>query len=110
RALELAGAGALRDVTRDRDDVVAPILDQRLHRLVLLGDGGMSEMQIGAVEDRRRHSLAMIASVNWSVVAVPPRSRVTVFPSRIVSSIAERMRCARGSSHRYSSIMHAASI
>src|SRR6476469_4071979 len=70
----------------------------------------MAEVEVGTVEDRRRHSLAMIASVNWSVVAVPPRSRVTVFPSRIVSSSALRMRWARGSSVRYSSIMHAASM
>ena len=52
----------------------------------------MAEVEVGTVEDRRRHSLAMIASVNWSVVAVPPRSRVTIFPSLIVSSIAVRTR------------------
>ena len=51
RALELAGPRALRQVARDGDDVVAPLLDQRLHRLVLLGNGGVAEVQIGAVED-----------------------------------------------------------
>ena len=96
RALELARPRALRQVARDGDDVEAPVLDQRLHRLVLLGNGGVAEVQVGTVEDRRRHSLAMIASVNWSVVAVPPRSRVTRLPlaDRVLERLPDALRRA----------------
>ena len=53
RALELAGARALRHVARDRDDVVLPLLDQRFDRLVLLRHRRMPEVQIGAVKEGR---------------------------------------------------------
>src|SRR6185503_7895662 len=58
RALKLPGPGALRHVARDRDDVVAALLDQRLDRLVLLRHRRMPEMQVGAVEDRAQHQQA----------------------------------------------------
>ena len=65
RALELAGAGALRDIAGHRHDVELSLLDHRFDRLVLLGHRGMPEMQIGAVKQRRDgHSAAMMASVN----------------------------------------------
>src|SRR5215831_201805 len=108
-ALELSGPRALRHVARDRDDVVVPLLDEAFDCLVLLRHRRMAEVQVGAVEDgQRAHSLAITASVNWSVDALPPRSRVTVIPSRIVPSSAARMRAARVSSPVCSSSMHAA--
>jgi hypothetical protein len=65
RALKFAGPSALRDVARNRDDVVLPILDQCLDRLVLRRDRGVPEVEIGTVkEGRDGHSFAMMASVN----------------------------------------------
>src|SRR6185437_15922958 len=109
-ALELAGARPLRDVARDRHDVVLASLDQRFDRLVLLGHRRVPEVEIGAVKQRRDgHSRAMTASVNWSVVALPPRSPVSVWPSRIVDSSAVRTRVARSASPIWSRSMQAAS-
>src|SRR5262249_35281866 len=116
RTLEFSGARPLRHVSRHCHHVVLPVLDQRLDGLVLLGHGGMPEVQIRTMKQRGdssvgggRHSFAMMASVSSSVVADPPRSRVTVLPSRIVVSSAARMRFARSESPMWSSSMHAAS-
>ena len=40
------------EVAGDGDDVELAVLNQRLDRLVLLRDGGVAEVQVGAVEDR----------------------------------------------------------
>src|SRR5437762_7862110 len=112
-ALELAGPGALREVAGDRDDVVALLLDERLDRLVLLRHRGMTEVEIGGVKEADRgwrHRRAMMASVKSSVPAEPPRSRVTVLPSRITFSSAARTRTARSPWPRCSRSMHPASI
>src|SRR6266571_4019498 len=99
RPLELAGARALRHVAGDGHHIEFPLLDQRFDRLVLLGHCGMPEVEIRAMKQAGdRHSLAMMASVNSSVDACPPRSRVSVVPSRIVVSSAARTRRARSPS------------
>src|SRR5207302_3897289 len=60
-ALELAGSGALRQITGDRDDVVALLLNHRFDRLVLLRHRGMSEVLIRSMKQGDPgHSLAMI--------------------------------------------------
>ena len=65
RALELAGPRALRQVAGDCHDVVAILVNQRFHRLILLRHGGRAEVKVGAVEDGNSfHSRAMMASVN----------------------------------------------
>src|SRR5215831_10378868 len=114
RALELTGARALRHVARHGHHIVLALVDQRLDRFVLLGHCRMPEVQVRAMKEGRdqsvfSHSFAMMASVNSSVDAVPPRSRVTVLPSVIVDSSADRMRPARSVSPMWSSSMHAAS-
>ena len=100
RSLELPGAGPLREVAGDGDDVELFFLHDGLDRLDLLGDRGLPEVQVGDVEDTRHRNLAMTALLNSSVVAVPPRSPVSVLPSRIVEYIASRMRVARAWSPR----------
>ena len=115
RGHEFTGVRALRQITRDRHDIEAAFLDERFDGLDLLGDRWPSEVQIGHMKHRQRHptfgshaSRAMMASENCAVFAVPPRSRVTVFRSRITLSMASRMRRARAWSFRCSSIRHAA--
>src|SRR5207248_759113 len=54
RALKLTRARPLREVPRDRDDVVMPVGDDRLDALILLGHGGMPEVQIRAMKQGRR--------------------------------------------------------
>src|SRR5690348_3975274 len=53
RALKLTRPRTLREVSRDRDDVIVPLGDDRLDRLVLLGHGWMAEVQIRAMEEGR---------------------------------------------------------
>ena len=100
RTLELPRPGALGEIAGDGDDVELLLLNDGLDRLDLLGDGGLPEVQVGGVEDSRHRNLAMSALVNSSVVAVPPRSPVSVLPSRIVAYMASRMRVARAWSPR----------
>jgi nicotinamidase-related amidase len=77
RPLEFTRPRPLRDVSRNGDDVRLLFVDERLDRLVLLGHRRMSEVQIGTVKERRdararlaqRHSAAITASVNSSVLA-----------------------------------------
>ncbi len=92
-ALHFTGEGALRDIAGDGDDIELRRLDDRLDCLDLLGNGGLAEMQIGNVQNPRHPSLAMTASVNSAVVALPPRSRVSTAFDRTVSTNALWMRC-----------------
>src|SRR5688500_16005565 len=111
RPLELARPRALRQVAGHDDDVEVALLDQRLDRLVLLGNRGVPEMHVGDVEEAHcGYSRAITASANCSVLAVPPRSRVTFAPPSLTTdSSALRIRVARSGSFKWSSIMQAAS-
>jgi hypothetical protein len=53
-SLKFPRPSALREVTGDRDDVVVSLGDERFDCLVLLRHRGMTEVQVGAVEQRRR--------------------------------------------------------
>ena len=60
-ALELARARALREITRDRDDVESAFLDDLLDRFDLFGDGRATECR----------------SETWKTVTHRSRCRVT---------------------------------
>jgi hypothetical protein len=53
RALELSGAGTLRQVAGHGDDVESLLPNERLDRLVDLRHGRMTEVEIRDVENRR---------------------------------------------------------
>jgi hypothetical protein len=54
RPLKLTRPRALRQIAGDGDDVIIARGDDRFDRLVLLGDGGVPEVQIGAMKNARR--------------------------------------------------------